>query len=89
MQRSGTEAIRTQLQSSNPKMEIPNITNSQNTKRTYGQPSEQLFPKRWQVINRNRIKKNMNSRKVKRHRNSDTKNRYQRTTIILPPWNGQ
>ena len=28
---------------------ITYITNSQNTKRTYGQPSEQLFPKRWAV----------------------------------------
>ena len=32
MQRSGTEAIRTQLQPSKPKREIINITNSQNTK---------------------------------------------------------
>ena len=32
MQRSGTEAIRTQIQPSNPKREITNITNSQNTK---------------------------------------------------------
>ena len=40
MQRSGTEAIRTQLQPSKPKREISNIRNSQNTKRTYGQPSE-------------------------------------------------
>ena len=47
MQRSGTEAIRTQIQPSKPKREITNITNSQNTKRTYGQPSEQIFPKRW------------------------------------------
>ena len=46
MQRSGTEAIRTQIQPSKPKREITNITNSQNTKRTYGQPSEQLFPKK-------------------------------------------
>ena len=46
MQRPGTEAIRTQTQPSNPKREITNITNSQNTKRTYGQPSEQLFPKK-------------------------------------------
>ena len=46
MQRSGTEAIRTQIQPSKPKREITKITNSQNTKRTYGQPSEQLFPKR-------------------------------------------
>ena len=44
MQRTRTEAIRTQLQPSKPKGEKTNITNSQNTKRTYGQPSEQLFP---------------------------------------------
>ena len=64
MQRSGTEAIRTQLQPSKPKREITNITNSQNTKITYGQPSEQLFPKRWPLSNRNRTKHNMNTRKV-------------------------
>ena len=29
---------------SKPKREITNITDSQNTRRTYGQPSEQLFP---------------------------------------------
>ena len=34
MQRSGTEAIRTQLQPSKPKREITNITNSQNTNQT-------------------------------------------------------
>ena len=56
IERSGTEAIRTQIQPSNPKREITNITNSQNTKRTYGQPSEQLFPKRWPLSNRNRTK---------------------------------
>ena len=32
MQRSGTEAIRTQIQSSKSKWEITNMTNSQNTK---------------------------------------------------------
>ena len=52
MQRLGTEAIRTQIQPSEPKREINNITNSQNTKRKYGQPSEQLFPKRWPLSNR-------------------------------------
>ena len=46
MQRSGTEAIRTQIQPSNPKREIAKITNSQHTMRTYGQPSEQLFSKK-------------------------------------------
>ena len=55
-----------------PKWEITNITNSLNTKRTFGQPSEQLFPKRWPLSNRNRLKiNNMNTHKVKRYRNSD------------------
>ena len=35
MQRSGSEAIRTQIQPLKPKREITQITNSQNTKRTY------------------------------------------------------
>ena len=73
MQRPGTKAIRTRIQPSKPKWEIPKITNSQSKKRTYGQPSEQPFPKRWSLINPNRTKNNMNTRKVKRHRNSDTK----------------
>ena len=34
MERPGTEAIKTQIQPSKPKWEIPKITNSQNTKRT-------------------------------------------------------
>ena len=81
MQRSGTEAIRSQNNPSNPKREITKIANSQNTK--------QLFPKRWPLSNPNRTKNNMNTRKVKRHRNTDTKNRQQRTTTKLPPLNGQ
>ena len=44
MQRPGTEAIKTQTKSSKPKREITKITESQNTKQTYGQTSEQLFP---------------------------------------------
>ena len=80
MQRPGTEAIRTQIQPSKPKREITKITNSQNTKRTYGQPSEQLFTKRYPLSNPNQTKNNMNTRKVKRSRNSDTKNRQHRTT---------
>ena len=56
MQRSGAEAIRAQIQPSKPKREITHITNSQRTKRTYGQPSEQLFPTRWPLSNRNRTK---------------------------------
>ena len=62
MQRSGTEAIRTQIQPSKPKREITKITNSQNTKRTYGQRSAQLFPKRCPLSNRNRTKNNTNTR---------------------------
>ena len=89
MQRSGAEAIKTQIQPSKPKWEITKITNSQNTKRTYGQPSEQLFPKTRPLSNRKRTKNNMNTRKEKRHQNPDTKNRQQRTTTKLPPWNGQ
>ena len=45
MQRPGTEAIGTLIQPSKPKQEITEIIHSQNTKRTYGQLSEQLFPK--------------------------------------------
>ena len=56
MQRSGTEDIRTQIQPSKPKWEITNMTDSQITKRTYGQPIEQLLPKRWPLSNRNRTK---------------------------------
>ena len=67
MQRSGTEAIRTQIQLSKPKREITKITNSQHTKRTYGKPREQLFPKRWPLSNPNRTKNNKNTRKVKCH----------------------
>ena len=56
MQRSGTVAIRTQIQPSKPKREITIITNSQNTMSTYGQQIEQLFPKRWPYSNPNRTK---------------------------------
>ena len=73
MQRSVTEAIRTQIQPSKPRREITYITNSQNTMRTYGQPSEQLLPKRWRLSNRYRTKNNMKTHKVKCHRNSDKK----------------
>ena len=43
------------------------------TMRTYGQPSGQLFPKRWPLSNPNRTKSIINKHKVKHHRNSDTK----------------
>ena len=72
MQRSGTEATRAQIQTSKPKRDITNITNKQNTKRTYGQPNEQLFPKGGHSATETELKNNMHTHKVKRHRNSDT-----------------
>ena len=62
-----------------------NITNRQKTMRTNGQPSGQLFPKRWPLSNPNRTKSIMNKHKVKHHRNSDTKtgNRDHIRTIAL------
>ena len=47
--------------------------NRQITISTNGQPGVQLFPKRWPLSNQNRTKSIMNKRKVKHHRNSDTK----------------
>ena len=73
MHKTGTEAIRTQIQTLKPKRDITKITNSQNTKITFGQPSEQLFPKRWPLSNPNRTEKYMNAHKMKRHRKSVTK----------------
>ena len=72
-QRPGTETIRAQIQPSKPKQEITKISISQNTKRTYSQPNEQLFPKRWRLSNPNRTKTNMDTHQVKRQLNSDTK----------------
>ena len=45
MQRSGTETIKTQIQPSKPKREITQITNSQNTKKTYGIRVSSFFQK--------------------------------------------
>ena len=36
-------------QNPNPALKTKQVTNSQNTKITYGQPSKQLFPKRWSL----------------------------------------
>ena len=72
MQKSGTEVIKTKIQPSKPKREIANTTHSQNTKRTYGQPSEQISRK-VATQQANRTKHNINIHKVKRPRNSDTK----------------
>ena len=85
MQRSGTEAIRTQIQPSKPKREITNITNRQNTKRTYGEPSKQLaISQKLATQQPNHIKNNMNTHKVKRHRNSpkQAKENHNKTTTL-------
>ena len=51
--------------------------------RTDGQPSGQLFPKRWPLRNQNQTKSIMNKHKVKHHRNSKTGNRdHIRTTAL-------
>ena len=72
MQRSGTEAIRTQIQPSKPKRKITKITNSQNTKRTRSSECAAISQKvATQQPKPN--KNNMSRRKVKRYRNSDTK----------------
>ena len=89
MQRPETEAIRTQIQPSKPKRGINKNTNSQNTKRTYGHPSKQIFPKRWPLSNPNRSKYNMNTCKVKRQQNSDRKKQATENRNRLPPCNGQ
>ena len=73
MQRSGTKAIRTQTQPPKPKRQITKIKTSQNTKITYSRPSEQLFSKRLPLSNPNLTENNMNTCKVKRHRNVDAK----------------
>ena len=65
-----------------PKRVITNITNSQNTKITYGKPSEQLFPKRWPLGNRNRTKINMNTRRAKRHQKQVTEKPQKKTTAL-------
>ena len=45
MQRSGTEAIRTQIQPSKPKREITNITNSQKQREHMVNRVSSYFPK--------------------------------------------
>ena len=47
------------------------------------------FPKGGHSATETEQKNNINTHKVKRHRNSYTKNRQHRTTIKLPHWNGQ
>ena len=78
-----TEEIRTQIQPSEQKREMTKITNSQNTKRTYGQSGKQLLPKRWPLSNLNRTNYNINTHTVKRKRNQATEN-HNRTIAFEP-----
>ena len=52
----GTDTIRTKAQPSEPKWKIMKMTISQNTKRTYSKPNEQLSPKRWPLSYLNLLK---------------------------------
>ena len=74
MQRSGTKPIRTLIQPPKPKREITNITNSQNINRTYGQPIEQLFPKRWLLSYLNLTKYYPVTQEVKTETDTKTSN---------------
>ena len=72
MQRSGTEAIRTQIQPSKSKWEITNITNSQNTKENIWSTELAAISQKVATQQPKPNLNNMNTRKVKRHRSSDT-----------------
>ena len=48
----------------------------------------QLFPKGRSLSDPNQTKSIMIKHKVKHHRNSDTRNRQQRTALEPLPWNG-
>ena len=87
MQRSGPEAIRTEIQPSKPKRETT-LAHGLENKRIYGHRVSSYFPN-CGLSNPNRTKNNINTRKVKDRRNSDTKNRQQRAKTKLPPWNCQ
>ena len=58
MQIPGTEAIRTQIQPSNPKRDIPKITNSQNTRPKYKENKRvsSYFPKGGQLETQTKLK---------------------------------
>ena len=64
---TGTRAIKKRIPLSKAKRGINKTTNGQNTIRTHGQPSGQLFPKRWDSATHTELKVH--------HQNSDTKNR--------------
>ena len=73
-QQTGTGEIKRQIRLSKPKWDIKIISNRQNTMRTHGYLSGQLFPKRWSLSNPNRTKSIMDKHKVKtHHQNSGTK----------------
>ena len=84
-QRLGTGAIKSHI----PLTKLEKNANSQNRKGTYGQLSEQLFPKRWLLSNLSRTKNYINKDKMESHKYCDNKHRQQRATTDLPPRNSQ
>ena len=70
-----------------PKWEINKITYRPKTLRTHGQPSEQLFPKRWPLSNPNRNKSTMNKHNFNITETLTPKQATE-TTLEPPPWNG-
>ena len=87
IQRSGTEAIKTQIQPSKPKREITNILNCKIQREHIVNRVSSYIPKvATQISNRNRTKNYMKTHKVKRHRNCGTKKQAtenQNTTTAL------
>ena len=72
MQRSRIEAITTQTQPSKPKREITNIQIVKIQREHMVNRVSSYFPKGGHSATETELKSNMNTHKVKRHRNSDT-----------------
>ena len=73
MQRSGTEAIRTLIKPKQTKRKIIKIQIVKIQREYMVNRVSSYFQKRWPLSNQDRTKNNTNTRKVKRHQNSDTK----------------
>ena len=77
MQRLGSEAIRTQIEPSKPKREMIKIINSIVQREHMDNRVSSYFPKGGHIATQIEQENNMNTRMVKRHRYSNTKNRQQ------------
>ena len=79
---------------SRPKFEITKITISQNTKKTYGKPIEQLSPKKWPLSYLNIDNYYLDTQNVKTEQSTETDSKTQnkqtqRTKSEASYWNGQ